>query len=85
MVSDRRIFPAYLTDFIKAAVFFDTGKVWAERNDFLKDDLYSGVGIGIRMKTPVGPISIDYGWPLDLESGEEKKEGMMHFNVSRGF
>lgn len=74
-----------LIDFLKVATFFDAGNVWAKNTDFFKDKLFKSVGVGLRVKTPVGPVSVDYGWPLDLEPGEEHKEGRFHFNVSRGF
>ncbi len=74
-----------LTDFLKLAVFFDTGNVWKKCSDFLSGGFKSSVGLGLRVKTPIGPISVDYGWPLNKEPGEEKKEGRFHFNVSRGF
>lgn len=74
-----------LADFLKAATFFDTGNVWKKNNDFLSGDLFSSIGLGLRIKTPIGPVSIDYGWPLDLEPGEEDKEGRFHFNISRAF
>lgn len=74
-----------LTDFLKTAVFFDTGNVWAKNSDFLSGNLKSSVGLGLRVKTPLGPISLDYGWPLDIEPGEEGKEGRFHFSISRGF
>jgi outer membrane protein insertion porin family len=70
---------------LKLAVFFDTGNVWARQEDFLGDDLFSSVGLGARVKTPLGPISVDYGFPLDEEPGEDKKEGRWHFNISRDF
>ncbi len=74
-----------LISFVKAATFFDTGNVWKENKDFMSGDLKSSVGLGLRVKTPIGPVSIDYGWPLDLEPGEDSKEGRFHFNISRGF
>jgi len=74
-----------LGDFLKLAAFFDTGNVWADCSDFMSGNLKSSIGIGIRVKTPLGPVSVDYGWPLDLEPGEDQKEGRFHFNISRGF
>ena len=74
-----------VVDFIKVATFFDAGNVWAENNDFMSGDLKTSVGVGLRVKTPVGPVSVDYGWPLDLEPGKEEREGKFHFSVSRGF
>lgn len=74
-----------LADFLKVATFFDAGEVWKRSNDFLSSSLKSSIGIGLRVKTPIGPVSIDYGWPLDKEPGEEEKEGRFHFNISRAF
>jgi len=74
-----------LGDYFKLACFFDTGKVWKDYSDFLSGNLMSSVGIGLRVKTPLGPVSVDYGYPLDLEPGEDKKTGRFHFNISRGF
>jgi outer membrane protein insertion porin family len=74
-----------LIDFLKVAVFFDTGNVWKEKGDFLSGGFKSSIGAGIRVKTPLGPISLDYGWPLNVEPGEEGKEGKFHFSISRGF
>lgn len=74
-----------LMDFLKVATFFDTGEVWKKNTDFLSGDLMSGVGVGLRVKSPIGPVSVDYGWPLDLEPGKESKEGRFHFSVSKEF
>lgn len=75
-----------LADFLKAATFFDIGKVWGGESDSIEEnDFMSSVGLGFRVNTPIGPVSVDYGWPLDKEPGEEGKEGRFHFNVSRSF
>jgi len=74
-----------IIDFLKLAVFFDSGNVWEKRNDLLSGGFKSSVGLGVRLKTPLGPVSLDYGWPLNVEPGEEGKEGRFHFSISRGF
>ncbi|MBU1367530.1 MAG: outer membrane protein assembly factor BamA [Candidatus Omnitrophica bacterium] len=74
-----------LADFLKLATFFDTGNVWKKNSNFLNGGLKSSVGLGLRVKTPIGPVSVDYGWPLDTEPGEEGKQGRFHFSISRGF
>jgi outer membrane protein insertion porin family len=47
----------------------------------------SGLGIGLRIKTPIGPIMLDYGFPMDPESGDSSrsKSGRFHFSASHGF
>jgi len=74
-----------LLDFFKIATFFDTGNVWKEKDDFLSGGFKSSYGFGIRVKTPIGPVKVDYGIPLDREPGKEKKRGKFHFSVSREF
>ncbi len=70
---------------VKMATFFDFGNVWEDVNDFLSNTLYYSVGLGIRVKTPIGPMRLDYGYPLKTEPGEDKKKGRFHFSISRGF
>jgi len=72
-------------EFVKLAAFFDTGNVWAEVEDFGTDDFKSGAGLGLRVKTPIGPINLDYGYPLSEELGEDGRSGKFYFSVSRGF
>ena len=74
-----------LVDFIKLATFFDVGNVWEKVGDLGTDEFKSGAGVGLRVKTPVGPINLDYGYPLNDEPGEEERSGKFYFSVSRGF
>jgi len=75
-----------LADFLKAATFFDIGKVWGNESANVEESGFmSSIGLGFRVNTPIGPVSVDYGWPLSKEVGEEGKEGRFHFNVSRAF
>ncbi len=75
-----------LVEVIKLALFFDTGSVAAKYGDIFSDKIYSGYGMGFRVKTPIGPMKLDYGIPLDKEPGEAtRKSGKFYFSVSRGF
>jgi outer membrane protein insertion porin family len=78
------IYPLF--NFFKVAAFVDTGNVWGRMKDMKLSDLKTGIGVGIRVKTPVGPIMVDYGIPLNKEPGETKvKGGRFHFSMSHGF
>ena len=55
------------------AVFFDTGAVTAEVDELGPDELRSGVGAGLRLSTPVGPVRVDVGYPLDRVDHEDQK------------
>lgn len=46
----------------------------------------TGVGLGFRIKTPVGPVMLDYGIPMNKASGKTSKgNGRFHFSVSNSF
>ena len=72
-------------EYIKLAVFIDSGNVWSKVQDFASGDYKSGAGLGLRIKTPIGPVNLDYGYPLNDEPGEEERSGKFYFSVSRGF
>jgi outer membrane protein insertion porin family len=75
-----------LFSFLKVAAFFDSGNVWSKMNDIGAGGFKSGFGLGVRIKTPIGPIMLDYGIPLNKEPGEDtKSSGRFHFSASHGF
>ena len=85
-----------LFSFLKVAAFYDVGNVWEKIGDMFSNKnangiensggLKSSVGLGLRIKTPIGPIMLDYGIPFDKEPGEsDKKSGQFHFSASHGF
>jgi len=75
-----------LASFFKLAVFYDIGNVWSKVSDIGSGGYRAGTGLGFRLKTPIGPIMLDYGIPLDKESGEsERGNGRFHFSMSHGF
>jgi outer membrane protein insertion porin family len=82
-------FPVF-KNLVKGAVFFDIGNVWEEADlksiSGAKDDagFKSGAGIGVRVKTPIGPVKLDWGYPLS-DNYEDKKEGEFYFSVTHGF
>jgi len=69
---------------IKGAVFADAGEVWKEVDDTFTGNLKYGVGAGVRVKNTLGPVNLDYGWPLSDNHGDEKK-GRFYFSMSHGF
>jgi outer membrane protein insertion porin family/translocation and assembly module TamA len=54
-----------VTEQIGAAVFVDAGQVSLQSWDFPFGDMQYGTGFGLRYRSPVGPIRVDLGFPLD--------------------
>jgi len=70
---------------IKAAAFYDVGNVWPAVSQLSFNELKAGTGLGLRIKTPLGPVKLDYGFPLEQADPGEKKAPRFHFSMSRGF
>jgi outer membrane protein insertion porin family len=57
-------FPVWRQRSLGGAVFIDTGNVFAKVSEIDLGQLRSGVGFGIRWKSPVGPLRLDFAWKL---------------------
>jgi len=57
-----------------SAAFVDAGSVWMKNPSTYGFDLRETAGLSLRYITPVGPISVDYGWKLDRRPGESAGE-----------
>ena len=62
--------------------FVDGGNVWRRTADMDLTLRYTA-GLGIRYRTPAGPIRIDYGYKLDRE--EDESAGEVHFSIGHAF
>ena len=62
--------------------FVDGGNVWRTSGDVTQDLRYT-VGPGLRYKTPVGPVRIDYGHKINKKEGESA--GEVHFSFGHAF
>ena len=65
------------------ALFFDTGALTEVKEPGISESFRSSVGLGLRRQTPVGPISLLYGWKLDPRAGESK--GAFYFSMGYTF
>jgi outer membrane protein insertion porin family len=74
---------------LKGAFFVDAGNVWHVPDSKPKGGTSAGgikvgVGTGVRIKTPIGPVKLDYGFPVN-PSNDQGDTGRIHFSMSRGF
>lgn len=67
---------------ISAALFYDIGGVFEGEFAFTPANLVSGLGMGVRFNTPLGPIRLDYGYALDFPN---KQRGQLHFSIGQTF
>jgi outer membrane protein insertion porin family len=68
---------------IGLVAFLDGGNVWRETNDIDLMEWKFTPGIGVRYKTPVGPLRLDYGYKLEDEPGQSR--GVFQFAIGHAF
>jgi len=63
-------FPLVKDSGLYGVVFFDTGNVYNNDENWDLANMRESVGYGFRWYSPVGPIRIEYGYILDAKEGE---------------
>jgi outer membrane protein insertion porin family len=66
----------------QSAIFWDVGNVWQDAPKKFYANLSHAVGIGLRFKTPVGPVRIDAAVPV-TESSNKKIQ--WHLTIGEAF
>ncbi len=77
-------FPIPKLDAFRGAVFVDAGHVNPDAYHLDFGDFAISVGPGIKIKTPIGPIALYYGYPI-ANKDSESENGRFEFSLSRGF
>ncbi len=67
---------------VRFALFFDAGLINGDAYDFGTSQLATDVGVGLRLNLPIGPLRIDYGFPLQ---GNRTSGGGGKFNFNVGY
>ncbi|MGB7971697.1 MAG: outer membrane protein assembly factor BamA [Candidatus Deferrimicrobiaceae bacterium] len=89
VVNVEYIFPIFGEFGLKGVFFFDMGNTWGQGQwpwDMKPWDgppIRYAAGMGIRWYSPMGPLRIEWGWPLNPEPGEEKL--VMEFTIGTAF
>lgn len=67
--------------------FYDSGNVWAKPAGFDPTDLFRGIGVGVTIVTPVGPLGLDYAYALDARDvlGRRNPGWRLHFRFGQIF
>lgn len=69
---------------IKGVVFFDYGNAYGEKQNMFSSVLMS-YGAGIRWASPLGPLRLEYGIPLNPRDGLDSKSGRFEFAIGSLF
>lgn len=71
-----------IIDRVRGAVFYDMGVVNSGSFDYSAANYEAGVGFGFRMDLPIGPLRIDFGFPVVYE---EYNDHLMKFHFDVGY
>jgi outer membrane protein insertion porin family len=74
---------ADLTRYFGAQAFLETGGLFARVSDARVSGLRQVAGLGVRYRSPVGPIRVEYAWILDRRVGEDR--GQLHVGLGYAF
>lgn len=69
---------------VRGAVFSDLGFVNSTAYDFSSSDLNADIGFGLRLDLPIGPVRVDYGYPV-MHDGWNGPPGKFNFNIGYQF
>ncbi len=72
-----------LTRAFQVASFLDAGNVYPETRDLALSELRWSAGLGLRYRTPIGPIRVDWGYVLDRQPGESRSR--FHLSIGHAF
>ena len=75
-------FPIY-QDF-RGVTFFDAGNVFYKVRDTSLGQIKYGAGFGLRYQTPIGPIGLEFAWPLNPINPNTDKMQII-FNIGQAF
>jgi outer membrane translocation and assembly module TamA len=69
------IIPAF--ENLYGTLFFDKGNVFERRRQVSLGGLRDALGLGLKYKTPLGPIRLELGWNLNPAFGEKRFIGFI--------
>lgn len=69
----------------EGVAFYDTGNVWPDWRQIDLGDVKSGVGLGLRWLSPIGPLRVDAGWKLSPEFFEESEQLVFQLSFGNPF
>jgi len=75
------IFPLVNSAGLRGVIFFDAGEAFDDEQSIKLQDLRLAYGAGLRWASPMGPIRIEFGFPLDRETDEKSMVTLFSFGA----
>ena len=67
------IFPLVNSAGLRGVVFYDAGQAFDDNKSITLSELRTAYGAGIRWASPLGPIRLEFGFPISPKEGENDK------------
>jgi len=74
-------FPLISAAGIRGVFFFDFGEAFSDEQSIRFADMRKSYGAGVRWNSPMGPIRVEFGFPLDRQEGERSMVPMFSFGA----
>ncbi len=81
VVNNEFIFPIVEPLGLKGVVFFDAGNSWLDSDGWDLGDLRYAAGAGVRWQSPLGPIRIEFGIPLNRKKHDKTSVVLFSFGA----
>ena len=78
------VFPILKEANIKGLFFFDTGNAYAPGQQIFST-MRSSYGFGVRWYSPMGPLRLEYGIPVNPRPGIDSSSGKLEFSIGGFF
>jgi outer membrane protein insertion porin family len=72
-----------LRKLFSGALFVDAGNTFATTADVALDGLAVGAGVGLRIRTPLAPLRLDFAYPVSTSYGQSGVR--FHFSIGQMF
>ena len=81
IVNNEIIFPIVGSLGVKGVVFFDAGNSWLDSDGWDLGTLRYTAGAGLRWQSPLGPIRIEFGIPLNKKRDDKTAVVLFSFGA----
>jgi outer membrane protein insertion porin family len=77
--NDEFIFPIVEQLGLKGVLFFDAGQAYSASEGIRFNDMRTAVGFGVRWQSPIGPLRLEIGFPINPRVGDDTQSVLFSF------